>query len=446
MSAKDWESYLWNLLPRPYKASGEDTDTEARKAVRADAEEYARLQKSIIGVRENWLVDLMPAELLNIAGYERGKMFRWPKETDEEYRLRLRNAFMWYAMGGTPGGMKMILEALGYRDVKITERVTEEQWAEFGVEVTLPTGHYLVQEQIDRVKRIVNEVKAAHTKLVSTNVNYDPPDIGLDPDHVHRYDYCYYDLGIWPRPVEHWGTAEPHEYRIHSFGRRRHIAILRIPLDAAYDFSKYDEPETRRVLKRHIRRHSSHIERSWKSWRYRRWCDDGTWESPEKINWADKIVTLYDFSCAAGVKKTPRSAAVADWSAYDDINSRYDGGMKYERADIGRFDFTEYDKGGGETGKVPVTKFYRRCVPSIAKIDICIRTAAGMRHHHAGIIEAGIQPEIKRVSSRRYFGCVYRCLAYDTWETREDWLTGSWADAHEGRAYVSPAKVTREEM
>lgn len=284
MSAAEWIKYLWGLLPRPYKVyethRDDETKTEIRRYVETLSRRYDTAQQDIIRARDNWFPQLMDARLLDLKGYERGKLIRWAGESDEEFRLRVANAFDWFALGGTAAGMKKILQLLGYKDVEVEERVTEEQWAEFAVVATLPSGDMHIQENIERIQRIINEIKAAHTRLVSTNVNYDPPDIGLDPDHIHSYDYCYYDLGLWPRPTEHWNyttanTGVIYTWRVRLESRRAFITL--VPL---YDAAMYDHLYSGSWYSAHARRHMTHTkmrgyeEETW----LRRWLDKGSWE------------------------------------------------------------------------------------------------------------------------------------------------------------------------
>ena len=445
MSAKDWENYLWRLLPRPYKASGEDAVTEARKSVQAGAEEYARLQDAILGARNNWLIDLMPGELLGVAGYERGRMFRWPKETDEEYRLRLHNAFLWYAMGGTPGGLKIILEALGYRNVKITERVTEEQWAEFAVEVTLASGDLLVQDQIDRVVRIVNEVKAAHTKLVSTNVIYDPPDIGLDPDHMHRYDYCYYDLGLWPRPTEHWNFTEHGRVLIRGALHRRHYDRMLVWLGPTYDASLYDALYFGKWLRLHRRLYRGHTIRG-RRYFYRTWNDPGTWDDPAGKIWNERYFQDVEEPNRAGILTIPRSAAVYGWSRYDDLNSFLGGGYCNALANAGNFDEATYDADGGATGTVPICRYYVRYIPSKIKISEDGKVRAwNIRAHFLRSSITASTVSAPALRETRHFSAAKAYDGYDTWETRGGW-TGTWDERDEQRWRTRKIMVTREVM
>lgn len=346
MSAKDWETYLWDLLPRPYKVLSErerERDpTEARKFINAFSVEAQRVQDMIEMVRDSWLIPSMDNALLDTKGYERGKLARWAGESDDEFRLRVANAFDWFALGGTAAGMKRILELLGYRNVRITERITEDQWAEFGVDIALPSGDALVMENIERVRRIVNEIKAAHTRLVSTNVQYDPPDIGLDPDHMHRYDECYYDLGFWPRPTVHWLVDDSRiTERIRmTMGRERYYRVL-ITSTPTFDVSIYDGPRppiNKLYRARHIRFYTGAFVRG------RRWLDPGTWGDAgtwlevkefEPRNWAK--IERYTFSEAVydggepmdtlNAVYAPAQATVYETQGiYDD--EHYDGDRK----------------------------------------------------------------------------------------------------------------------
>ncbi len=164
----EWESYLWDLLPRAYKvfdgASDSREPPEIRKWVGALAPSLDRVRRGILTLREIWSLPVAPASVLDRYGADRG-LPRWLEEPDEEYRRRLLAAFAWYALGGTTPGMRLVLEMLRYEDIQITERLTPERWAEFDVQVSVSRGNLLDEARVKRMVWAVNEIKAAHTRL-----------------------------------------------------------------------------------------------------------------------------------------------------------------------------------------------------------------------------------------------------------------------------------------
>lgn len=167
-----FKRYLWELLPRPYKVfegAGEQRDPpEIKKWVEGVGTELDSTQELVYRLRRLWSVLAAPSEILDVIGYDRS-LPRWDDEPDEEYRLRLLAAFDWFAMGGTVPGLKKILHRLGFPDVRIAERITSERWAEFSVDLKVTEG-LLTESRVGRIRRSIEEIKAAHTILARLTI------------------------------------------------------------------------------------------------------------------------------------------------------------------------------------------------------------------------------------------------------------------------------------
>jgi hypothetical protein len=95
------------------------------------------------------------------------------RETIDQYRDRVVNAFAWHEKGGKARGLSEILEYYRFEDVQVysLRSEDEERWAEFRLYVR-PT-FWMESEDYDLLKMIANEYKAASAMLESIVVQYE---------------------------------------------------------------------------------------------------------------------------------------------------------------------------------------------------------------------------------------------------------------------------------
>jgi len=134
------------------------------------------------------LVDTAPEDAVPVLGRERGTV-GIPEETEEAYRRRVQAAWDTWQWGGTRRAVEEVFRLLGYDQVVVTElrTVDRRRWAEFGILLIagplvggitwdadaswdVPRAQWdgLLMRglPVERVLALVNEVKAAHSRLV----------------------------------------------------------------------------------------------------------------------------------------------------------------------------------------------------------------------------------------------------------------------------------------
>jgi len=134
------------------------------------------------------LVDTAPEDAVPVLGRERG-IVRIPEETEGAYRKRVQAAWDILQWGGTRRAVEEVFRLLGYEQVVVTELWTVDRlrWAEFGILIVAgplvggiiwdndaswdgPKAQWdgLLMGGLpkERVVDLVNEVKAAHSRLV----------------------------------------------------------------------------------------------------------------------------------------------------------------------------------------------------------------------------------------------------------------------------------------
>mgnify|MGYP000035342216 FL=1 len=154
----------------------------------AHGETLDALVERLVSAVAAHLVDTAPEDAVPVLGRERG-IVRIPEETEEAYRGRVRAAWDILQWGGTRRAVEEVFRLLGYEQVWITElwTVDRSRWAEFGILIIagpLVGGttwdadvswdsdgvqwDALLMESLtmEQVIALVNEVKAAHSRLV----------------------------------------------------------------------------------------------------------------------------------------------------------------------------------------------------------------------------------------------------------------------------------------
>ena len=154
----------------------------------AHGETLDALVERLVSAVAAHLVDTAPEDAVPVLGRERGTV-RVPEETEEAYRGRVRAAWDIWQWGGTKRAVEEMFRLLGYEQVVVTELWTRDRlrWAEF--EILLVAGPLVggfawdtdaswdgSRAQWDallmrglpmeRVIALVNDVKAAHSRLV----------------------------------------------------------------------------------------------------------------------------------------------------------------------------------------------------------------------------------------------------------------------------------------
>lgn len=128
---------------------------------------------NVLWLREQFVPDVCIAEYLARYAQGRAISLQHYRETDDQYRGRVVNAFAWHEKGGKSRGLAEILEYYGFEDVQVysLRSEDEERWAEFRLYVR-PT-FWMEDADYALLNRIANEYKAASAKLESIVVQYE---------------------------------------------------------------------------------------------------------------------------------------------------------------------------------------------------------------------------------------------------------------------------------
>jgi Phage tail protein (Tail_P2_I) len=122
------------------------------------------LELELIKIVARTTVDEATDEELNKIGDAR-LLKRFPNESTEQFRVRVKGAYEFWSKGGTVEGMRVALSQLGYRS-SIIER-DPGNWSGFRVTIYPETRTYDgTAAELNRVLTIINDVKPAHTVLL----------------------------------------------------------------------------------------------------------------------------------------------------------------------------------------------------------------------------------------------------------------------------------------
>lgn len=150
----------WPLIHAPGPLSG---------LVRGMALALDSARDDIVYFRRQWFPELCEAGLVPDFGAGRG-LVRHPKETAEQFRARVVNAFRWHRLGGKTGGLPEILRFYGFETVRI-DNMRQWQpghWAEFQIGLATPATQAEQQAllaDLDTLLWLVNEYKPARSVL-----------------------------------------------------------------------------------------------------------------------------------------------------------------------------------------------------------------------------------------------------------------------------------------
>ncbi|MGE4497141.1 MAG: hypothetical protein AB7E48_04615 [Deferribacterales bacterium] len=130
------------------------------------------IRNDIIIVRAQFIAE--ETDLWEDFAHVRG-ISRLPNDTDEQYRVRMLNAYRWQKLAGKVEGLPHILADFGYAGVEVKPDSIEAKWAEFSCLFPELKGN-LMAETEDYI-RIINEFKPARSKLsgIRYSVKVDVP-------------------------------------------------------------------------------------------------------------------------------------------------------------------------------------------------------------------------------------------------------------------------------
>ena len=123
----------------------------------------------IVYFRRQWFPELCAADLVPDFGTGRG-LVRHPKETAEQFRARVVNAWRWHQLGGRTEGLPEILRFYGFETVRIDNMRQWQpgRWAEFQIGLATPATQAEQQAllaDLDTLLWLVNEYKPARSVL-----------------------------------------------------------------------------------------------------------------------------------------------------------------------------------------------------------------------------------------------------------------------------------------
>lgn len=119
-------------------------------------------RQDIIWLRDQWIVTRAEAEMVARYGESRG-MPRFRFDTDESYRNRVYNAFVWHKLGGKVRGLERIYAENGL-EAAVSSSPDPELWAHFRVRLDV-SGLVFGIETGEMVFWLANEYKPARSVL-----------------------------------------------------------------------------------------------------------------------------------------------------------------------------------------------------------------------------------------------------------------------------------------
>ena len=166
------DTLAWPLIHRPgvlqslVKGLGQSLD-----GVREDA----------LYFRKQWFPALCEGKLVPAHGTSRG-LTRHPKESAEQFRTRVVQAYRWHLLGGRTLGLPEILRFYGFDSLAVENlrNFQPSRWAEFQVRLKTPTSHDELNNllaDLDVLIWLVNEYKAARSlfaRLYTSNYDWFP--------------------------------------------------------------------------------------------------------------------------------------------------------------------------------------------------------------------------------------------------------------------------------
>lgn len=164
MASEFWryfrEILRWPLIHKPGPLAA---------LVQGQARSLDETRDDIVYFREQWFPEHCEASFIPGYGTSRG-LVRHPKESAEQFRTRVVNAWRWHLLGGKVEGLPEILKFYGF-DVPTIDSLRAFQpsrWAEFQLGLKTPVTQEEQQallEGLDTLIWLVNEYKPARSVL-----------------------------------------------------------------------------------------------------------------------------------------------------------------------------------------------------------------------------------------------------------------------------------------
>ena len=154
------DTLAWPLIHTPGPLSS---------VVRGAALALDRVRDDVVFFRRQWFPALCEPELVADHGQSRG-LVRHPKETPDQFRARVVNAYRWHLLGGKTEGLPEILNFYGFNTLTIENlrRYQPSRWAEFQVGLKTPAtqeAQEALLADLDALIWLVNEYKPARSVL-----------------------------------------------------------------------------------------------------------------------------------------------------------------------------------------------------------------------------------------------------------------------------------------
>lgn len=171
MSSPFWkyfhETLAWGLIHAPGPVSA---------VIRGLAHRLDQVREDAVFTREQWFPQLCEPDMVPFHGTSRG-LTRYYKETPEQFRQRVVNAYAWHMLGGKQQGLPEILRFYGFDALYIENMAHEhpERWAEFMIQLRDPvsaTEQKALIDDLDKLVWLINEYKPARSKLFRLYTSY----------------------------------------------------------------------------------------------------------------------------------------------------------------------------------------------------------------------------------------------------------------------------------
>jgi hypothetical protein len=162
-----FSDYIWALAHIIFrKKPKEDRGTKKffKNVIGGEVEEA---ETNIYGMREQMLIWTATGSYLDELGKSR-KIYREAEESDDDYRVRILDAWNLYAMGGTTPGMENALAKIGYEEVTVypfyLDGPNSPRWAEFMIEIDPETYPDMTEEEHQQVMDVIDRQRPAKAK------------------------------------------------------------------------------------------------------------------------------------------------------------------------------------------------------------------------------------------------------------------------------------------
>ena len=127
------------------------------------------VREDALFLRDQGFAQRCEPELVPIHGYSRG-LARHHKETPEQFRQRVINAYAWHMLGGKQEGLPQILKFYGFdiAEIENLRKYQSSRWAEF--QIGLPSGDSVegltaLISELEMLVWLINEYKPARSIL-----------------------------------------------------------------------------------------------------------------------------------------------------------------------------------------------------------------------------------------------------------------------------------------